>query len=140
MRVALLSPYDGGSHGVWARGLARHARADIDLLALPARFWKWRMHGGALSLARRYAEGGSYDRILATDMLDLSTFLALTRRQTAATPAMLYAHENQLTYPLPEAPGTGPMRRQAGERDRHYAFINLSHRPIDTVKQGLDPS
>jgi glycosyltransferase involved in cell wall biosynthesis len=34
-------------------------------------------------------------------------------------------HENQLTYPLPEDGATGPMRRQLGERDRHYAFINL---------------
>jgi len=35
-------------------------------------------------------------------------------------------HENQLTYPLPEDPTIGPMRRQLGERDRHYAFINYS--------------
>jgi glycosyltransferase involved in cell wall biosynthesis len=35
-------------------------------------------------------------------------------------------HENQLTYPLPDDPTTGPMRRQLGERDRHYAFINYA--------------
>jgi len=29
-----------------------------------------------------------------------------------------------LTYPLPDDPTKGPMRRQLGERDRHYAFIN----------------
>jgi glycosyltransferase involved in cell wall biosynthesis len=35
-------------------------------------------------------------------------------------------HENQLTYPLPDDPTIGPMRRQLGERDRHYAFINYA--------------
>jgi hypothetical protein len=35
-------------------------------------------------------------------------------------------HENQLTYPLPADGRTGPMRRQHGERDHHYAFINYA--------------
>jgi glycosyltransferase involved in cell wall biosynthesis len=64
--------------------------------------------------------------ILSTDLLDLTTFLALTRTRTAAIPVALYMHENQLTYPLPADPTTGPMRRQLGERDRHYAFINYA--------------
>ncbi|MFO7538482.1 MAG: DUF3524 domain-containing protein, partial [Chloroflexota bacterium] len=64
--------------------------------------------------------------ILGTDMLDLSTFLALTRDLTHAIPAGLYLHENQLTYPLPATPGKGPMRRQKGERDYHYVFINYA--------------
>jgi glycosyltransferase involved in cell wall biosynthesis len=64
--------------------------------------------------------------ILATDLLDLTTFLALTRAQTAGVPTALYMHENQLTYPLPDDPTTGPMRRQLGERDRHYVFINYA--------------
>jgi len=34
-------------------------------------------------------------------MLDLASFLALTRDLTAGIPAALYFHENQLTYPLP---------------------------------------
>jgi glycosyltransferase involved in cell wall biosynthesis len=34
-------------------------------------------------------------------MLDLATFLALTRDLTAGIPAAVYFHENQLTYPLP---------------------------------------
>src|SRR5262245_41380765 len=42
-----------------------------------------------------------YDLILATDMLDLATFLALTRDLTAGIPTAVYFHENQLTYPLP---------------------------------------
>jgi glycosyltransferase involved in cell wall biosynthesis len=125
VRVALLSPYDGGSHAAWGRGLARHSSADIEVLGLPARFWKWRMHGAALTLARRFEAIEPVDLLLATDMLDLTSFLALTRRATAHLPAALYMHENQLTYPLPVDPRQGAMRRQAGERDRHYGFINL---------------
>lgn len=131
MRILLLSPYHGGSHQAWAEGYQRHSAHDVALLTLPARFWKWRMHGGAVTLARWWmaqlpAAGPLPDLLLATDLLDLTTFVALTRRHTAGIPAALYMHENQLTYPLPDDPTTGPMRRQLGERDRHYAFINYA--------------
>ncbi len=124
MKVTLVSPYHGGSHQAWATGYQAASQHDIEILDLPARFWKWRMHGGAVTLARRFLP--HTDLILATDMLDLSTFLALTRPETATIPTVLYMHENQLTYPLPEDPTTGAMRRQHGERDRHYAFINFT--------------
>jgi glycosyltransferase involved in cell wall biosynthesis len=125
MRVLLISPYHGGSHQAWAKGYRQNSQHSVDLLTLPARFWKWRMHGGAVTLAHRFLR--SVDRpdvILATDMLDLTTFLALTRHRTSDIPVAYYMHENQLTYPLPQDGSTGPMRRQLGERDRHYAFIN----------------
>jgi len=85
------------------------------------------MHGGGVTLARRFSgRPRDVDLILATDMLDLTTFLSLTRATTHKTPAVLYMHENQLTYPLPEDPMIGPMRRQKGERDLHYAFVNFA--------------
>ena len=126
MRILLVSPYHGGSHKAWAEGYQHASRHEIDLLTLPDRFWKWRMHGGAVTLARRFLTGNmpKPDLILATDMLDLTTFLALTRAITHDVPALLYMHENQLTYPLPTDGAVGPMRRQLGERDRHYAFVN----------------
>ncbi len=127
MEITLISPYHGGSHQAWANGLKSNSRHQVHLLTLPARFWKWRMHGAAVTLARRFLEQGHKpDVLLATDMLDLSTFLALTRRKTHNIPAVLYMHENQLTYPLPMDKTTGPMRRQQGERDHHYAFINYA--------------
>ena len=127
MQLLLISPYHGGSHQAWAEGYRASSAHEVSLLTLPARFWKWRMHGGAVTLGRRWLEQSAAppDLILATDLLDLTTFLALTRKVTAAAPVALYMHENQLTYPLPEDPTTGPMRRQLGERDRHYAFINV---------------
>lgn len=127
MKVLLISPYHGGSHKAWAEGYQKYSAHDISLLTLPARYWKWRMHGGAVTLAREFAASDfEPDVIMATDMLDVSTFLSLTRGRTAGTPVVLYMHENQLTYPLPEDPESGPMRRQHGERDLHYAFINYA--------------
>jgi glycosyltransferase involved in cell wall biosynthesis len=80
------------------------------------------MHGGAVTLARRFLEEGHEpDVILATDMLDLTTFLALTRDRTARIPAAVYFHENQITYPW--SPGD---RDVAHKRDVHYGFINFA--------------
>ena len=127
MKVLLISPYHGGSHRAWAEGYQKYSTHDLFLLTLPARYWKWRMHGGAVTLAREFAASDfKPELILATDMLDVSTFLSLTRDRTAGLPVVLYMHENQLTYPLPEDPESGPMRRQHGERDLHYAFINYA--------------
>jgi glycosyltransferase involved in cell wall biosynthesis len=127
MKLLLISPYHGGSHQAWAEGYQAHSSHEVRLLTMPDRFWKWRMHGGAVTLARRFLEDNyEPDVILATDMLDLTTFLALTRHRTSQVPAGIYMHENQLTYPLPQDGRTGPMRRQLGERDQHYAFINYA--------------
>lgn len=140
MRIQLLSPYHGGSHQAWAEGYRQFSQHDVQLLTLPARFWKWRMHGGAVTLARefmtRHVKSPEItdtdprevcpEVIMATDMVDLTTFLALTRRHIGQTPSVLYMHENQLTYPLPVGGNIGPMRRQKGERDLHYAFINFA--------------
>ena len=127
MKIALISPYHGGSHRAWAEGFRRRSVHEVLFFTLPARFWKWRMHGGAATLARRFLQRDERpDLLLATDMLDLTTFLALTRQRTGRTPAVLYMHENQLTYPLPAEGTTGPMRRQKGERDLHYAFVNYA--------------
>ena len=127
MKILLVSPYHGGSHRNWAEGYQAHSRYKVELLTLPARYWKWRMHGGAVTLARHFLEKDEFfSLILATDMLDLTTFLALTRPLTVKSSTALYMHENQLTYPLPPDPNTGPMRRQQGERDLHYAFVNYA--------------
>lgn len=127
LKIALLSPYHTGSHRAWAEGYQRHSQHEVRLFTLPGRFWKWRMHGGAVSLASAYRVSGfTADVLLVTDMLDVTTFLALTREVTAGLPLALYMHENQLTYPLPADGSTGPMRRQKGERDRHYVFVNYA--------------
>jgi len=85
------------------------------------RFWKWRMHGGAVTIACKFRRSGRRpDLILAGSMLDLSSFLALTRDITSGVPAAVYFHENQLAYPWQES----DRDRQKG-RDVHYGFINF---------------
>ena len=120
MRITLVEPYFTGSHASWAREYASFSAHDVELLTLPGRNWKWRMHGGAVTLASRFL-GSRHepDLILATDMLDLTTFLALTRQKSARCRTALYFHENQLTYPWsPGDPDRG------AQRDLHYPFIN----------------
>jgi glycosyltransferase involved in cell wall biosynthesis len=70
------------------------------LLTLPDGEWRRRMRRGAQDLAPAALEmSGEFEFIVATDLLDLPLFLALTRRRFGNTPVMLYMHENQFTYP-----------------------------------------
>ena len=83
MLVYLIEPFLTGSHQSWAEGLQRHSQHEIRIFGLPGRYWKWRMHGGAVSLANKTLEHMSDsneqpDLVLATDMLDVATFRALT--------------------------------------------------------------
>lgn len=118
MRILLVEPYFGGSHAAWAEGYARASAHEVELLTLPARFWKWRMRGASHTLAERVgdlvAARGRPDLILASDMLDLPTFLGLTRRAIGRPAVALYMHENQITYPPP--PGA--------PADHSYGFTN----------------
>jgi glycosyltransferase involved in cell wall biosynthesis len=125
MKILLLAPYCGGSHRAWAEGYVAHSSHHVILLSLAARFWKWRMQGGAVTLAEQ-ARALDYrpDVILASDMLNLPAFLALTRDFLDDVPTALYCHENQLTYPFP--PGE--------KRDLTYGMINwLSMLAADQV-------
>jgi glycosyltransferase involved in cell wall biosynthesis len=122
VKILILEPFLGGSHQSWAEALASKSRHEIQILGLSAHHWKWRMHGGAISLAERYlAMDFEADLILATDMLDLTTFLALTRAKTAKTKTAIYFHENQLNYPW--SPQDQDVKL---ERKHHYAFINYA--------------
>jgi glycosyltransferase involved in cell wall biosynthesis len=125
MRILILEPYDTGSHGVWMRGYRAHSAHEIHLLSLEGQYWQWRMLGGAVTLAGQFqALDLAPDLIVASDMLDLAAFLALTRPATAHTPTAVYFHENQLTYP------TYPRQKL----QQQYAFINyLSALAADAV-------
>ena len=122
MDILLIEPYFTGSHGSWAEGYRRVSRHNVEILSLEGRNWKWRMRGGAVTLAKRFMERASIpELILATDMLDLTTFLSLTRSVTAKVPTAVYFHENQFTYPT-----TPKERARPGGRDTHYGFINYT--------------
>lgn len=103
LRIAAVEPYHGGSHAHFLADLQRHSRHRIELFALPARHWKWRVRGAALALAPQVnAAAGSrgFDAFLCSDFVNVPDFRALLLPQLRAVPVLYYLHENQMTYPL----------------------------------------
>ena len=61
------------------------------------------------------------DLLVATDMLDLSTYLGLSRSFYQGVPSILYFHENQITYPWSETD-----RKVADARNLQYGLVNFT--------------
>lgn len=121
-KIALLEPFMTGSHQKWAQGLAKFSQHSIDLYGLPGRFWKWRMHGGAISLAQKIlASNKEYDVFLGSDFLDLALFKSLVGSKYPKAKYYIYFHENQICYPWSPTDQDVQLKR-----DRHYGFINYS--------------
>lgn len=102
MKALLLNAYDTDSHRTWCRGLMRHfPEIEWRYLSLPGRHFSWRIRGNPLSwlfTEQRAVFAEHYDLIVATSMVDLATLKGLDRR-LAATPSLVYFHENQFAYP-----------------------------------------
>lgn len=120
VHLLCLDPYHGGSHAAFIDGWRGHSRHQWTVLALKPRHWRWRMRHAALTLARelqrRIADGGRWDALVCTDMLDLASLRGLAPAPIAALPTVVYFHENQLTYPV----------QKAHERDLHFAYTNAT--------------
>ena len=99
-RVLFVEPFYGGSHRAFLDGLVEHTCHKFELLTLPEGEWRRRMRRGAQELASlSHGLEGTFDCLIASDMLDLPVFLALTRPRFERTPVCIYFHENQMTYP-----------------------------------------
>ena len=99
-RVLFVEPFYGGSHKAFLDGLVTHSRHEFESLTLPDGEWRRRMRRGAQELAPMARDlDGDFDCLIASDMLDLPAFLALTRPRFERTPVAVYFHENQMTYP-----------------------------------------
>ncbi|RKD29513.1 tRNA-queuosine alpha-mannosyltransferase domain-containing protein [Thermohalobacter berrensis] len=122
MNILIIEPYYTGSHAVWANSYRKYSRHNVEILSMDGRFWKWRMHGGAIHLAKEFLSiDFNPDLIIATDMLDLTTFIALAKEKLDNTKICMYFHENQLSYPW------SPRDKDVQlKRDLHYGFINYS--------------
>jgi glycosyltransferase involved in cell wall biosynthesis len=122
MNILLIEPFFTGSHKSWGEGLKKYTKHNMKILSLKGRYWKWRMHGGAITLAKMFNESDfNPDLIIVTDMLDLTTFKSLTMKKSSNIPFILYFHENQLTYPW--SPDDPDIKMK---RDLHYGFINYT--------------
>jgi glycosyltransferase involved in cell wall biosynthesis len=129
LRILALEPYYGGSHRAVLDGLVQHVDAEWTLLTLPARKWKWRMRGAAITMAaesRRLAEekqasgdehdAPPWDLVFASTFVNLAEFRGLAGAGIAAIPAVVYFHENQLVYP----------NRHEAEWDYQFPLTNIT--------------
>ena len=117
-RILVLEPYFGGSHRAVLECLLPALGWEYDLLTLPARKWKWRMRGAAITFAAearlldaewsaenaggepaRPGTRARWDAVFASTFLNLAEFKGLAGESTAGVPAVVYFHENQLVYP-----------------------------------------
>ncbi|WP_372896809.1 DUF3524 domain-containing protein [Stieleria sp.] len=124
MQVLAIEPYYGGSHQAFLDGVIAGSRHRWSLATLPARHWKWRMRSAPVQLCPLVADlvqsHGVPEVVLASDMLDLPTWLGLASRDArfrwlGDVPVVTYFHENQWAYP--QAPDA--------RTDHHFGFTNL---------------
>jgi glycosyltransferase involved in cell wall biosynthesis len=131
VHVLLVEPWYGGSHRAWADGLVAHSAHDVRLLTHVDRFWRWRTHGAAVTLAAEVevhvAAHGRPDVLLVSTMVDLATLLGLTRHVLADVPVVHDVHESQLLVPAAE--GRTPDRDAAlvGWRNLVAADVAVFH-------------
>lgn len=138
MRLLALEPYYGGSHRAVLDGLVERLAAygwHADILTLPARKWKWRMRGAAITMADQAREldrqwraehpsgeadrpqaGSRWDLIYASTFVNLAEFVALAGPAVAGVPRIVYFHENQLLYPS----------RHTAEWDYQFPLTNIT--------------
>lgn len=122
MKILIIEPFFTGSHASWSKNLKRYSSHEVEILNMKGLFWKWRMHGGAVYLAQEFLKMSfDPDLIIASDMLDLSTFVSLAKDKLKNTKIAMYFHENQLSYPW--SPNDKDIKEN---RDKHYGFINYT--------------
>jgi len=115
LRIAAVEPYAALSHVQFLEGLRAHSRHEIEILSLPARAWKWRMRTSAVHFARELERRGPWDLLFVSDYLNLAELYALLGDASPRVPAVVYFHENQLTYPL----------QDTERRDHHFALVHF---------------
>ena len=120
MRILAIEPYYGGSHQAFLDQWIEKSVHQWQLVTLPAHHWKWRMRHAPIWSAEKvrqlWRSGARWDVLFCSDMLDLAAFLGLAGSAICQLPAVVYFHENQLTYPT----------RFDQQRDLHFALTNFT--------------
>jgi len=135
LRILVLEPYYGGSHRAVLDCVLPALGFEHDPLTLPARKWKWRMRGSAVTFAdearrldaewreanpqgeaSRPGVRGRWDLVLASTFVNLAEFLGLAGEAVAGARTVVYFHENQLVYP----------NRHEAEWDLQFPLTNVT--------------
>lgn len=99
-RILLLSGYDAASHKRWRDQLTgMFSDYHWHTLALPPRFFRWRIRGNPLTWLNEPALQERWDLVIATSMVDLASLRGI-HPHLARTPCVLYMHENQFAFPV----------------------------------------
>jgi len=104
-KVLVLSAYDAPSHRFWHQGLrANLNQHQWQVLAMPPRYFSWRMRGNSLNWALDPELNNLHgvDCLIATSMVDLASLRGMLPT-LARLPTALYFHENQFAYPESES-------------------------------------
>ena len=122
LNILYVEPFYSGSHKQWIDAYQKYSIHNIHILSLPGKKWKWRMHGGAITLAKEYNKfKNTFDIILCSDMLNLPIFKSLCDDSLSNSKVAMYFHENQLSYPW------SPLDQDLElKRDLHYYYINYT--------------
>ena len=122
MKICYIEPYYSGSHKSWIDSYKNFSIHDIKILSLPGNKWKWRMHGGAITLAKNLNESNkNFDLIICSDFINLPVFKSLLNKKYRNLPFLIYFHENQITYPWSPKDSDKHLNR-----DLHYHYINYT--------------
>ena len=122
MNIIYIEPYYTGSHKRWIDSYKNYSKHNIKILSLPGNKWKWRMHGGAVTLADEFLNLNQHiDLILCSDFLNLPVFKSLCSDKLKNISLGMYFHENQLSYPW--SPKDSDIKLK---RDLHYHYINYT--------------
>ena len=96
MKILLIEPYYSGSHKQWADGFKNHSRNEIKILSLKGQFWKWRMHGGAVTIASKFNKMNQKDKI--REIISKLVYEELCARGKAYRKARMAAGEKSSAY------------------------------------------
>ena len=122
MKIIYIEPFYSGAHKQWIDSYKQKSTHDIEILTLPGNKWKWRMHGGAVTLANKFNNyNKKVDLILCSDFLNLPVFKSICSQKISNIPIIMYFHENQLSYPW--SPHDSDLKLN---RDLHYHYINYT--------------
>ncbi len=98
--MLLLSGYDAASHRRWREQLvAMFPDYQWHTLALPPRFFRWRIRGNPVTWLNEPCFQQQWDLVVATSMVDLASLRGFYPA-LANTPCVLYMHENQFAFPV----------------------------------------